>query len=74
VTSSNVKAIGYEPATQTLTVQFAHSNGAAYSYYGVPPEKWDAIQKCIAEGRSVGAWISANIVRNHQFQMVEVPQ
>ena len=34
VTSSNVKAIGYDDRTQTLEVEFL--NGRVYQYYGVP--------------------------------------
>lgn len=34
VSSSNVKAVGYDEGTQTLEVEFL--NGGVYQYYGVP--------------------------------------
>jgi hypothetical protein len=34
VSSSNIRAIGYEPNTQTLQVEF--HNGSSYEYYAVP--------------------------------------
>lgn len=36
VTSSNLKAVGYDPETKTLRVQF--SSGGSYDYPGVDPE------------------------------------
>jgi hypothetical protein len=69
VTSSNVKAIGYDAASQVLAVQFGTG---AYQYLEVGAEKWAAIQDCIAEGRSIGAYISGQIVRNHKHRKVEV--
>lgn len=69
VNSSNVKAVGYDTATQVLTVRFA--GGATYDYVNVPAERWGALQQCIADGHSVGAWISANIVRKFQFRRRE---
>ena len=35
VKSSQVKAIGHDPATNTLAVQFAHGAGAIYHYPNV---------------------------------------
>ena len=69
VNSSNVKAVGYDAIAQTLSVQFAGGN--TYAYIAVPSDVWDELQKCIADGHSVGAWISANIVRKFQFRRRE---
>lgn len=55
VTSSNVAAVGYDPDTRTLEVEF--KSGAAYSYSGVPAE----IHRSLVESPSVGAYFSANI-------------
>jgi len=38
VTSNQVKAIGYDPDTQTLAVCFARGAGAIYHYPDVAPE------------------------------------
>jgi KTSC domain len=52
VRSSNVTAIGYDPATQTARVQF--KGGATYRYAGVSPKLFESIQK----SESVGAAVS----------------
>lgn len=38
VDSGQVKAVGYDAATQTLAVQFRHGKQAIYHYPGVAPE------------------------------------
>lgn len=38
VTSNQVAAIGYDPATETLAVTFTRGAGAIYHYHGVSPE------------------------------------
>ena len=38
VKSSQVKAIGHDPATNTLAVQFAHGAGSIYHYPDVTAE------------------------------------
>ncbi len=38
VNSSQVRAIGYDPATKTLAVQFTRGAGAVYHYPNVEPE------------------------------------
>ena len=40
VVSDNVRAVGYDYATQTLRVQFW--SGGVYEYYGVPPHLYEA--------------------------------
>lgn len=39
IQSDNVAAAGYDPATQTMTVQFLE--GAVYQYAPVPQSLWD---------------------------------
>jgi hypothetical protein len=48
VTSSNIKAIGYDPATKTLAVQFAH--GGLYHYSGVEQSVHDDLLKAKSIG------------------------
>lgn len=38
VNSSQVKAVGYDPVTQTLAVTFTRGSGAIYHYPNVSPE------------------------------------
>lgn len=42
VKSSNLKAVGYHPESQTLRVEFAKGNGS-YDYTGVPAEEHEAL-------------------------------
>ena len=44
VVSNQVKAIGYDPATKTLAVQFNAGVGAIYHYPGVEPEAFEAFK------------------------------
>lgn len=55
VESSNISAIGYDPATQELQVEF--KNGTTYSYSGVPQSQYDAL----LSAQSVGRYFMANI-------------
>lgn len=55
VTSSNIAAVGYDPATQTMEVEF--KNGTAYSYTGVSPEQ----HKAFVEAPSVGSHFHSQI-------------
>lgn len=55
VKSSNVAATAYDPATQTLHVQF--KGGKTYAYTGVPQEVHTAMGKTDSIGKFVGAAI-----------------
>ncbi|MEJ2792085.1 KTSC domain-containing protein [Iodobacter sp. LRB] len=55
VSSSNLKAVGYDPASQTL--QIAFRNGGRYEYYNVPP----AIHAALMAASSKGAYFHARI-------------
>lgn len=55
VVSGNLKAVGYDPATQTMDVQFASTR--VYRYSGVPPE----VHKEMVEAESVGSYFSRNV-------------
>ena len=49
VASSNVAAIGYDPATQTLEVAFV--NGSVYQYYNVPEQMYKNFVSAPSKGR-----------------------
>ena len=57
VTSNQVKAIGYDPETQTLAVTFTRGTGAVYHYPGVKPEQHDAFMQAESIGKHFGQHI-----------------
>lgn len=67
VTSSNVKAVGYDPAGRTMRVQF---NSGTYDYADVPPEKHAALM----EAESVGKHLNANFRGHHTATPVHVDE
>ena len=48
VISSNLMAMGYDPNSGELQVQFR--NGRIYSYQNVPPEIYDALMNAPSKG------------------------
>lgn len=48
VKSSNIAAMGYDPASRTLAVQFA--SGVQWRYADVPPAEYEAMQKAESIG------------------------
>lgn len=59
IESSSIAAIGYDPATQTLGVQFKRSP-EVHHYSDVLPKKWADLQAA----ESVGSFFASH-VRNH---------
>ena len=57
VESSQVKSIGYDPATQTLAVQFKHGSGAIYHYPDVTADQHQAFLKAESIGAHFGRHI-----------------
>jgi hypothetical protein len=57
VTSNQVKAIGYDPTTQTLAVAFTRGTGAVYHYPNVTKETHDAFMQAESIGKFFGAHI-----------------
>jgi hypothetical protein len=55
VTSSNISAIGYDPETETLEVEF--KGGTVYSYSGVTPQQHSAL----INADSIGSHFHKNI-------------
>ncbi len=50
VTSSNLRSVGYDPASQTLEVEFLKS-GAVYQYSGVPEDIYRELMAAESHGR-----------------------
>lgn len=61
VTSSQIKATGYDPASETMRVQFVKGD-SVYEYGKVPASLYAAM----IAAPSVGAFFAANIKNNPQ--------
>jgi hypothetical protein len=72
VTSSNIAAIGYDPATRTMTVQF--KNGGTFDYHDVAPHHHDEMMKVNAKGQSVGKYFHARIRGAHKASKKETAE
>lgn len=57
VTSSNIKSIGHDPATNTLEVEF--NTGGIYQYGGVSAEKHQALVGAESIGKHFGQHIKS---------------
>jgi hypothetical protein len=55
VSSSNLVSVGYEPASETLEIEF--KNGHIYQYYNVPQIMFDQL----IQAPSVGTFFNANV-------------
>lgn len=64
VKSTNLEAVGYDPASTTLTVQF--KGGKRWAYDGVPQDTYDALM----QADSIGSYFHANI--RNQFDAAPV--
>ena len=62
VDSSNIEAIGYDPTTQELHVQFLNS-GDTYVYYNV--EKWVFDEMMQADSK--GSYLNTNIKKRYDY-------
>jgi hypothetical protein len=61
VTSSNIKSVGYDPATKTLEVEFL--SGSLYRHEDVPQHVYDEFMAADSNGRSVGSHYNYNVKR-----------
>lgn len=61
VSSSNIRAIGYDSSTSTLEVEF--TTGSIYQYHDVPQSEFDAMLNAESKGR----YFSANIRNNYPY-------
>lgn len=57
VESNQVKAIGYDAATETLAMQFKHGAGAIYHYPNVTKELHEALMAAESIGKFFGQHI-----------------
>ncbi|HCR3555360.1 TPA: KTSC domain-containing protein [Morganella morganii] len=55
VSSSNLRSVGYDPATNTLEVEFHH--GGIYQYSGVPPHIHSGLMNASSKGQYFDAHI-----------------
>ncbi len=55
VTSSNLKAVGYDPATSTLEIEFQH--GDIYQYFNVPKARYAGLMDASSKGEYFDAHI-----------------
>lgn len=65
VESSNIKAIGYDPANKVLKVQFL--SGVTWQYSGVPPEEHAALM----DAESKGSYFARHIRDLYEASAVE---
>lgn len=61
VSSSNIRAIGYDSGSSTLEIEF--NNGCVYQYAGVPQGEFDALMSAASHG----TYFSANIKNRYSF-------
>ena len=69
VESNQVKAIGYDSATETLAMQFKHGAGAIYHYPNVSAED----HKAFIEAESIGKHFGKHIQHLPFDKYVPVP-
>jgi hypothetical protein len=55
VASSNVRSIGYDPASSTLEVEY--QNSFVYQYYNVPSQVYDALMSSPSKGQFINSQI-----------------
>lgn len=55
VASSNLRAVGYDPASETLEVEF--TSGAVYQYYGVPSHIYEQLMREPSKGQFLNTYV-----------------
>lgn len=63
--SSQIKAHGHDPVTNTLVIHF--HNGGEYHYAGVSAEKYADL----ARAESVGSYLHAHVKGTHDYKKIE---
>ncbi len=48
VSSSNLRSVGYDPASSILEVEFRH--GGVYQYFEVPEARYDGLMSAYSKG------------------------
>ncbi|MFF7055934.1 KTSC domain-containing protein [Achromobacter spanius] len=64
VSSSNVKSVGYDAASETLEIEF--NNGSVYQYFDVP----ERIYSELMSADSVGGYLAAHVKGIYRFSRV----
>lgn len=70
VKSSQLKAIGYCPATKTLACQFLRGDQKTALYPGVEPEQFEAFRT----SESLGKHFGAHIKTRKDFSYADAPE
>lgn len=65
VTSTNVKSIGYDPATKTLEVEY--KSGGVYQHVGVPVEHYQELRRA----KSIGSYLHTEIKPRFECTKIE---
>jgi hypothetical protein len=68
VTSSQIAAIGHDPATNTLRVQFKGS-GSVYDYANVPAD----VHQAFGKAESLGKFLGSHIKGKYEFKKLAQP-
>lgn len=55
VSSTNLRSVGYDNATQTLEVEFL--SGSVYQYYNVPPQIHEELMRAPSKGQFLNIYI-----------------
>ena len=58
VSSSNLASVGYDPASQSLEIEF--TTGRVYEYFDVPQQTYDKLMAAESHGRYFNAYIRDN--------------
>lgn len=61
VSSSHVRAIGYDVESQTLEVEY--NDGSVYQYFAVPESEHDALMAADSKGKH----LNANIKKRYNY-------
>jgi hypothetical protein len=65
VSSTSINAVGYDPQTNHLEIEF--KNGRVYRYIDVPPDIYDALM----HSESHGEYFNANIRDSFKFDRLQ---
>ncbi|MCX6168695.1 MAG: KTSC domain-containing protein [Ignavibacteriales bacterium] len=64
VSSSHIEAVGYDPNTAVLEIQF--KDGSVYDYYDVPSYEYDGL----LSAESKGTYAHQNIYKKYRQQKI----
>lgn len=64
--SSNIKAVGYDPAEKILVIEY--HKGRSYAYQGVTPDQYSNVMAA----KSPGKYLHEAIIGNQAFRRQEI--